>query len=460
MLQVAKGLDGYLLDFELFEADRARGGPSWVRQLRKAAITRFAELGFPTPRHKDPALREEWKYTDVAPMAEIRFKPAPPEVGGGRWEVGVWGLGVAGAQLVFMNGHYVHERSSLRSIPEGVKVGSLAVALNAHPALVEPHLARYAGYQDHPFVALNTAFIEDGAFIYIPPGKILEEPIHLLFVSTASREPFVSHPRNLIIVGRNSQVTIVESYVGLEQDVYFTNGVTEIVAHENAVIDHYKLELESGAAFHMATLQSHLDRSSNFTTCSIDLGGALVRNDLNVVLDGEGSECTLNGLYMVTGRQHVDNHTRIDHRKPHCTSRELYKGILDGQSRGVFNGKIYVHKFAPKTDAYQLNKNLLLSDDAVIDTKPQLEIYNNDVKCSHGSTIGQLDRDSLFYLRSRGMDLEAAQSLLTYAFASEIISRIKVEPIRAWLEDLVVTRFQKDSHPPACALHADREDTP
>lgn len=445
MLQVAKGLESYLLDFELFEADWARREPSWVRQLRRAAITRFAELGFPIPQHEDPVLREEWRYTDVAPMVEIRFKPALLETGGWRPETGGWHLEGAGAQLVFVNGHYTPELSSLGSLPKGLKVGSLAEILVTDPAWVEPYLAQYACFQDHPFVALNTAFMGDGAFISIPPGRLLEKPIHLLFVSTAPRGPLVSHPRNLIIVGHNSQVTIVESYIGLEQEVYFTNGVTEIVVQGNAVIDHYKLELESGAAFHIATLQTHLDRSSSFTTCSIDLGGALVRNDLNVVLDGEGGECTLNGLYMGTGRQHVDNHTRIDHVKPYCTSREFYKGVLDGQSRGVFNGKIYIHKFASRTDAYQLNKNLLLSDDAVINTKPQLEIYNNDVKCSHGSTIGQLDRDSLFYLRSRGMDLEAAKSLLTYAFAREIIDRIKIEPIRDRLEDLVVTRFRKAS---------------
>ncbi|MBI3990068.1 MAG: Fe-S cluster assembly protein SufD, partial [candidate division NC10 bacterium] len=360
---------------------------------------------------------------------------------------GVWGLGLAPIQLVFVNGHYSRELSSLRSLPEGVKVGSLAAILNADPGRVEPYLARYASFQEQAFVALNTAFMEDGAFIDIPPGKVMEGPIHLLFVSTASREPIVSHPRSLIIVGASSQVTIVESYVGLESGLYFTNGVSEIVAGENAVIDHYKLELESEQAFHMATMQALLDRSSNFTSHSVALGGALVRNELNAVLDGEGGECTLNGLYMVTGRRHVDNQTRIDHVRPHCISRELYKGILDGQSRGVFNGKIYVHKHAQKTDARQVNKNLLLSEDAVIDTKPQLEIYNNDVKCSHGSTIGQLDQDSLFYLRTRGMDLESARSLLTYAFTSEMISRIRVEPIRAQLEHLFTARLQNGLQP-------------
>jgi len=255
----------------------------------------------------------------------------------------------------------------------------------------------------------------------------------------------VSHPRNLILAGDDSQTMIVESYIGLNNALYFTNAVTEIVAGENAVVAHYKLQRESEEAFHISTVQASLNHSSNFSSHSIDLGGALVRNDVNAVLDGKGIECTLDGLYMVAGRQHVDNHTRIDHVKPHCSSRELYKGVLGGRSKGVFNGKIYVHKDAQKTDAKQTNKNLLLSEDAVINTKPQLEIYADDVKCTHGTTIGQLDQEAIFYLRSRGIDLEAARGLLTYAFASEMIGRIKVEPVRAQLEHLLLARLRKDS---------------
>ncbi|MGH7412517.1 MAG: Fe-S cluster assembly protein SufD [Candidatus Methylomirabilis sp.] len=429
--------DRYLSDFEQFERNGAREGPSWIRQIRRSAIARFAELGFPTTR------LEEWKHTSVAPIARIPFKPA--ESGINKLTAGALAhatLGeVACAQLVFVNGHYSPVLSSLRSLPKGVIATSLAAALNADPGSVEPHLARYASYQDHSFVALSTAFMEDGAFVHVPKGMVLQAPIHLLFVSTSRGEATVSYPRNLIVVGDDSQSVIVESYVGLGNDVYFTNAVTEIVGGKNAVIAHHKLELESQEAFHIATVQAHLDRSSNFSSHSIDLGGALVRNDLNAVLAGEGIDCTLDGLYLVTGRQHVDNQTRIDHVKPHCSSRELYKGVLDGKSRGVFNGKIYVHKDAQKTDAKQTNKNLLLSEDAVINTKPQLEIYANDVKCTHGSTIGQLDHDAIFYLRSRGIDLATARSLLTYAFASEIISRIRIEPVRAQLENLLVTRL-------------------
>jgi Fe-S cluster assembly protein SufD len=380
-----------------------------------------------------------------------------------------------------VNGRYSPALSSFGSLPDGVKAGSLATALNADPAAVEPHLARHAGYHDHPFVALNTAFIQDGAFVSIPKGRVVERPIHLLFVSTTSfggahdrpasilrqdsgqaqlsagfdpstrlraglaqdrrGKAIVSHPRNLILAGDDSQAMIIESYVGLNNALYFTNVVTEIVAGDNAVVAHYKLQRESEEAFHISTVQVSLSHNSNFSSHSIDLGGALVRNDVNAVLDGQGIECVLDGLYMVAGRQHVDNHTRIDHVKPHCSSRELYKGVLGGRSRGVFNGKIYVHKDAQKTDAKQTNKNLLLSEDAVINTKPQLEIYADDVKCTHGTTIGQLDQEAIFYLRSRGIDLEAARGLLTYAFASEMIGRIKVEPVRAQLEHLLLARL-------------------
>ncbi len=439
MVQALTEKDNYLADFAWFEKNRAVQGPSWVQKIRQAAISRFAELGFPTTRD------EEWKYTSVDPIAQVGFRLAKYGLDGITTKaLAPVTLGEsASVQLVFVNGRYSRELSSLRSLPEGVKVESLATALKTDPAWMEPHLTRYASYQDHAFAALNTAFMEDGAFVYLPKGKVVEKPIHLLFVSILYGESAILHPRNLIIAGSNSQATIIESYIGLENSVYFTNAVTELIAGENAVIDHYKLELESEEAFHIATLQGHLDRSSNFLSYSIALGGALVRNDVNAVLAGEGVECALNGLSLVSGRQHVDNHTRIDHVKPHGSSRELYKSILDGRSTGVFNGKIYVHKLAQKTDARQMNKNLLLSEDAVIDTKPQLEIYADDVKCTHGSTIGQLDQDSLFYLRSRGIDPEAARSLLTYAFANEIISYMKVELIRARLENLLVTKLQK-----------------
>jgi len=455
MVHVSNTIDSYLSDFELFERNGATTGPSWLRQIRRSAIASFAELGFPTTRH------EEWKYTSVAPISKIRFKPAESGIDGLTAEAlaGATFGELTSARLVFVNGQYSPALSSLRSLPKGVIATSLAAALNTDPASVEPYLARNASFQDHPFVALSTAFMRDGAFVHVPKGTALAEPIHLLFVSTRRGMATVSYPRNLIVAGDDSQLVIVESYIGLGNDVYFTNAVTEIVGGKNAVIAHHKLERESQEAFHIATVQAHLDRRSNFSSRSIDLGGALVRNDLNAVLAGEGIDCTLDGLYLVTGRQHVDNHTRIDHVMPHCSSRELYKGVLDGKSRGVFNGKIYVHKDAQKTDAKQTNKNLLLSEDAVINTKPQLEIHANDVKCTHGSTIGQLDQDAIFYLRSRGLDLATARRLLTYAFASEIISRIRIEPLRAQLENLLAARLSEGSRPVALRSSAG-EDAP
>jgi Fe-S cluster assembly protein SufD len=448
MLQVAEDLDSYRVDFERIERDSAGRRPQWINPIRRAAFGRFAELGFPTTR------LENWKYTNVAPIVKTAFTRAGQAMLRHR-VIAMDAIDavtldeVACAQLVFVNGHYSSDLSSLEKLPEGVIVSSLATVLTCNPASVEAHLAQYAGYHDHAFVALNTAFMEDGAFVSIPKDTIVDAPIHLLFISSArigspddeGDSAPVSYPRNLIVVGSHSQARIIESYVGLEHDVYLTNVVTEIVGGENAVIDYYKVQRESEEAFHVATVQAQLGHSSTFSSHAIDLGGALVRNDLNVALDGEGAECTLNGLYMVTGRQHVDNHTRIDHAQPHCSSRQLYKGILDGKSRGVFSGKIVVHKAAQKTDAKQSNKNLLLSEDAVIDSKPQLEIFNNDVKCTHGTTIGQHDQEALFYLRSRGVDLAAARSLLTYAFASELLGRIKIEPVRARLEALLLTRL-------------------
>ena len=436
MSQALAEQDQYLSDFERFEERGA--APAWVQSIRREAISRFAALGFPTTKD------EEWKYTSVAPIFKIPFKPATAQ-GNGVNTVEALDrtvpISLPAERLAFIDGHYSKELSSRPRHSERVTVSSLAGALASDPEALRPHLARYADFKTSAFVALNTAFLEDGAFVYIPRGAIIEEPIFILFISTAGGETEVSYPRNLIVADRDSQVTLVEAYLGPENRVYFTSGVTEIVAGENAVVDHYKLLLEGGEAFHVATQQAQLERNSNFTSHLITLGGSLVRNDVNAVLAGEGVECVLNGLFLATGKQHVDSHTRIDHVKPHGMSRELYKGILDGKAKGVFNGKIYVHKSAPKTDAKQTNKNLLLSQDAAIDTKPQLEIYNNDVNCTHGSTIGQISQDALFYLRARGLGPDEARKLLTYAFASEIIRGIKVASVREQMDDLLIARL-------------------
>jgi len=447
-MKITENQEWYLSLFQRFEKNLDGEVTSPLHKIRKAAIDRFAELGFPTTRD------EEWKFTDVSPILKRSFKPALR--GESRnltaREIEKFNLGAPGyPRIVFVNGHYVEELSNLPALENGIRIGSLAAAIKRDPGFVEQHLAvgtRRATpvYDDNGFTALNTAFIQDGAFVYIPDDVVVETPIHLLFVSTEGGTEEVaplSQPRNLMITGKHSQGTFIESYVSLgginPAPTYFTNAITEIMAGENSIVDHYKLQHESEKAFHIGSLYVRQERQSHFSSHSLSWGGALVRNNITVRLDAEGSECILNGLYMVTGRQHVDNHTTIDHAKPHCTSNELYKGILDGKSRGVFNGRILVRQDAQKTNAYQMNKNLLLSDEALIDTKPQLEIFANDVKCSHGATIGQLEEDAVFYLRSRGINREAARTILIYAFASDVISRIRPDPVRIQLDEILLS---------------------
>ncbi len=424
----------FLETFAQFDKTLGSNGQSWFTPTRKAAMARFAELGLPTTRD------EEWRFTNVSPIGQTNFKPAE-----GRADISLDMLQPflfgEKCRLVFVNGRHAPALSETSAVPTGVKLSSLASALKQGHPVVKSHLARHAEYEKHAFTALNTAFWEDGAFIEVGRNQVVDGPIHLLFVSTGDREPTMSHPRNLIVAEDGSQFTIVESYVGLGGGVYFTNAVTEIVAGENAVVDHYKLQRESEASFHIATCDLHQSRSSNITSMSLAIGGGLVRNDVHTVLDGEGGDCTLNGLYMMAGKQHVDNHLRVEHAKPHCHSWEYYKGILDGASRAVFTGRIIVHKDAQKTDAKQTNKNLLLSDDATINTKPQLEIYADDVKCTHGATIGQIDADALFYLRARGIPEAAARNLLIYAFAAESLDQIKIEPLKKQLEQLLIKRL-------------------
>jgi Fe-S cluster assembly protein SufD len=412
-----------------------------LKELRESAIASFNKLGFPTTRDED------WKYTNIDPIVSTVFQP------GGRIAKEATGVGMDeifalsfsdpnSNRLVFLNGVYSPELSSLRGLSRGARVESLAGALRADDEVLHDHLSRYVRYREHSFAALNTAFVEDGALVLVHQGQVIEEPIYLVFVSLGEDRPIVFYPRNLIIVGDASQARIIESHIGTGSGAYFANAVTEIVGGEGASIEHYLLQREGDAGFHIGTLEAQLNRQCTLAAHCITLAGLLVRNDVHVVLNGEGSECTLNGLYLVDGKQHVDNHTEIEHCMPRAKSQELYKGVLSGNARAVFDGKILVHKDAQKSDARQTNKNLLLSEGAVINTKPQLEIYADDVKCSHGSTVGQLDRDALFYLRSRGIDLAAAQSLLSYAFASDVISGIKIASLRDQLNDYLLTKFR------------------
>lgn len=384
-----------------------------VEELKRSARERFAALGFPTRKHED------WKYTNVAHIARTPFEP-----GSGRLTPPPNADPLPGLdcfRVVFVNGRHRPDLSS----SVGIDIRDLQSAPD--------HLARYAAFVNQPFVALNTASFEDGVFIQIPEGQILPKPVHMVFVSVGQRT--MSNPRTLVVAGAHAEAHILESYVG--EGEYFTNAVTELALGESAVINHYKLQCESAAASHIATVQAYQERSSVFTSHSISLGGALVRNDINSTLNGVGCECTLNGLYIASGEQHIDNHTALDHARPHCASREYYRGILSGRATGVFNGKIIVRKDAQKTDAIQSNKNLLLSEEASINTKPQLEIYADDVRCTHGATVGQLDAEAMFYLRSRGIPAGEARRLLITAFASDVLDHVRVESLRTEIERLV-----------------------
>lgn len=399
-------------------------GLEWLNRSRQGALDAFASTGFPTPRNED------WKYTRTAPIEKRNFKiPASDGVHVHSRDVERFDLGGLDCeQLVFVDGRYVDALSRRNVMESGARITTLESAFNASSQLLESHLGHYASFAAQPFSALNTAFMTDGAVIHVKNRGGDQQPIHLLFI--ASREDVVSHPRILLIAEAGSRAAVIESYASLSDGCYFTNALTEIALMEEAEVDHYKLQEESTKAFHVATLQVRQGRASRFASHSISFGGQLARNDINVALDAEGARCLLNGLFMASGRQHVDYHTRIDHAKALGTSEEIYRGILDGRARGVFNGRVKVHPDAQKTDAHQSNNNLLLSRDAEIDTKPELEIYADDVKCSHGATVGQLDEQTLFYMRSRGIGEAQARGLLTYGFAREILERVDLTPLR------------------------------
>jgi Fe-S cluster assembly protein SufD len=346
-------------------------------------------------------------------------------------------------RAVFVNGRLQEDLSRLEGLPEGVTVTHLAAALAAgHPA-VEEHLGAHASFENQAFVALNTAFFADGALVHVADGVVLEKPIQLVFVSRPAAAPRVAFPRNLVVAGENAQATVVETYCGVGAGEMLTVPVTELVAADAANLDHYRLQQELYDTHHVALQQYRTGRHTTLSSHSLSFGGRLVRNDVRAELAGEGGSCTLNGLYLVKGRQHVDTHMWVEHIAPHCYSHELYKGLLEERGRAVFNGLIHVHKGAQKTDGVQTNRNLLLSPEALVNTNPQLLIFADDVKCTHGSTVGQLDADAVFYLRSRGIGEEAAKSLLIYAFARDIVDRVKLAPVRKDLEELLFSRLPK-----------------
>lgn len=432
-LNTTAELDRWLAAFQSREPELGAAGPGWLHALRRSALERFLELGFPTPKV------EEWRYTNLAPLARMAFEPARALAGARLAELARLDplASLAAHRVLVVNG-----RPAAPPQFAGLEWLTLGRALEERPGLVHEHLARLARFERHGLLALNTAFLEDGVFLRIADGLVLEHPLVILHYTAGDGGPQVSHPRTLMLAGRNSQAVVIEAFLGPDGQVYFTNAVTEIFAGEGAVLDYTRLEMEGDQAFHFSALHVRQGRASSFTSNAILLGGALVRSEVGAVLAGAGASCGLNGLYVAGGRQHMDNYTTMDHAQPHATSVELYKGILDGRAEAVFHGRIIVRAEAQKTDAIQRNKNLLLSDDAVINTKPQLEIYADDVRCTHGATVGQVDADAVFYLRSRGVALEQARSLLTRAFAREILDRVKPPALRELLNQELVKRLR------------------
>lgn len=439
MQVIDQNINWYQSKFEAFEQSLNGAKSTSVHAIRRDAMHRFVELGFPTAR------QEEWRFTNILPITKIEFQPILRyELNGvTRKDIQRYTLDNA-IRLVFIDGIFSPELSDIGSLPVGMTASNLTEMLNKHPEIIQPHINHLAIGEENAFTALNTAFLWNGAFISVPQGAVLENPIQLLFIATDREQVYITQPRNIIVAGIDSQFKIVETYVGLAKNTYFTNTVTEIVLGDNSIVEHDKFQVEGINAYHIGTTHLQMNAASCYTSNVISLGGSIVRNGLIAHFDAEGAECILNGLSLGESTQLIDNHTVIDHAKPHCSSHELYKSILDGTSKGVFNGKVFVRKDAQKTDAKQTNKTLLLSDEATINTKPQLEIFADDVKCTHGATIGQLDDEQIFYLRSRGIGLNAARDILTSAFAGDVINRITIESLRLQVERIIHDRLNNN----------------
>ena len=421
-----------LAGYETYEADflrlaRRDGEPGWLRELRHTAWERFGEVGFPTETRGN----ERWKYTNVGPIARSEFAyPVEAGAAGGvaleqvkalaPWDDG-W------TTLVFVDGVYAPALS--RNVGGAVRVGSIAGAVAADGAVLSERIGRYASIEDG-FTAVNTALMRDGAVLEAPEDTETDAPVHLVFMSSGASPDRVSYPRALVLAGRDSRLTLVESYVGPAGGRYFTNTVVEIAVSEGASVEHYRYMVESPKAFHIGTTRVRLDADASFASTSFATGARIARNDLNVHMDAPGASCVLKGLYLTSGSQHLDNHIDIDHAKPHCSSDQYFKGILSGRSRAVFSGRVLVRKDAQKTTAHQSDKNLILSEGARINTKPSLEIYADDIQATHGATAGAVAEDALFYMRSRGLDEDTARRLLVSGFAAEIIDTIRLDALR------------------------------
>ncbi|HEX4599804.1 MAG TPA: Fe-S cluster assembly protein SufD [Gemmatimonadales bacterium] len=432
----------YVAQFQAFAGNGAAGAPPWLKEIRQGAMARFAALGFPTMR------QEAWRFTSVAPLAEapfVRSEGGIPDAAAAA--VAARGLG-AGPRVVFVDGRYAPGLSAVAGLPAGVVAQSLAATLGGDAdvpsEVARRHLTRHAAWQENPFAALNTAFLADGAFVSIPAGVRLVQPLELLFLASGpagARGPAVSHPRSLVVVEPGARAVMIETYAGVAGGGYWTNAVTEVVVGDGAHVELFRVQREAAEAYHVATTHAHQGRDSYLGLHVVTLGARLARHDITTVLGGAGAELILNGLYLLGDAQHADHHTVIDHAEPHGTSHEFFNGVLDAHAHGVFTGRIIVRPGAQRTDSKQTNNNLLLSTEARADSQPQLEIYADDVKCTHGSTVGPVDPNQLYYLRSRGLSPEAARGLLTYGFAAEILGRMEHAAVRDGLDRLVRERL-------------------
>ncbi|HEX3234853.1 MAG TPA: Fe-S cluster assembly protein SufD [Gemmatimonadales bacterium] len=430
--------ESFVQEFEALSGTATAESPDWLEPVRRSAMERFARTGFPASRD------EEWRFTPIGPITQGNWRPAavaPVKVARAHLDPFIFGH-AEWTTLVFVNGAYHEGLSTAGELPPGVRVGSLSEALRSDGALLQGHLTRHAPIDGSPFTALNTAFLREGGLVYVPAGMDLTRPVHLVFVTTADAGGTVTHPRNLLVVERGARASVIESYVTLAPgQTYWTNPVTEVAVGAAAWLEHTRIQRESEQAYHVGLTQVDQQRDSHYRSFSLAMGGALARHNLHVRLNDENIETLMYGLYLTRGEQLVDNHTAIYHDQPNCRSWEVYKGVLDGRSRGVFNGKVLVKPEAQKTDAKQTNRNVLLGDHARVDTKPQLEIFADDVKCTHGATVGKLDDVALFYARSRGLPAAAAQRLLLYAFAAEVVDEVALEPVRIELDRLILERL-------------------
>lgn len=415
---------------------RGRSAPLWLQQLRAQAAAKFAAQGFPTVRE------EAWRFTNVSPIADGEFTVAA--AAGNHAADMVSRVAVADAlRITLVNGYFSPSLSTLTSLPRGLRVSSLHDAIVQDESAVREHLATFK-LEAHPFAALNTSFLDDGVVVIAEPGTIVETPIHIVSVSSGDGERLASFPRTLVVAGARSQLRLAQTFVGNEGDTYFSNAVVEVAVHQGANVEFYSDQRESTRAYHVLNLQAHVGAGAIFGSHAFSLGSRLMRHDIGITLAGDGADATMNGVYLADGTRLMDTHTSLDHAMPHCTSHQVYKGILAGKSRAVFNGRIIVRPDAQKTDAKQTNRALLLSDEAQINSNPQLEIFADDVKCTHGAAVGQLDAEAMFYLQARGLTPADARDMLLHAFAGEVLEGVKMPELRAQIETALFETLARD----------------